>query len=71
MVDEAGSLQYSQLKTTSSAVKGLPSCQVTPFFRRQRTTLPPGSRPPLATVGTSSASTGMRLPSASHTASGS
>ena len=36
----AGSSAYSQLKTTSSAVNGLPSCQVTPCFSFQVTDLP-------------------------------
>src|SRR6266849_375545 len=38
--DVAGSMTYSQLKTTSSAVKGLPSCHTTFFFRRQVTDNP-------------------------------
>src|SRR2546426_6363639 len=36
----AGSVTYSQLKTTSSAVKGLPSCQTTFFLSRQVTDIP-------------------------------
>src|SRR5215475_9215662 len=36
----AGSAAYSQLKTTSSAVKGLPSCHCTFFFSFQVTDLP-------------------------------
>src|SRR5215468_1604677 len=67
----AGSMTYCQLKTTSSAVNGLPSCHVTPRLRRHVTDRPSRASRPLATVGMSSASTGMRLPSASYEASGS
>ena len=42
MAAVAGSIAYSQLNTTSSAVKGWPSCQVTPFFSFQVTDLPSG-----------------------------
>src|SRR6185436_3013651 len=35
-----GSDTNSQVKTTSSALNGLPSCQRTSFFRRQVTDLP-------------------------------
>src|SRR5882672_9402788 len=40
------SMTYSQLKTTSSAVKGLPSCHATFFFRRQVTDRPSFATPP-------------------------
>src|SRR2546426_1804282 len=36
----AGSITYCQLKTTSSAVNGLPSCQVTPRLSRHVTDRP-------------------------------
>ena len=36
----AGSEAYSQLNTQSSAVNGLPSCHLTPFFSFQVTDLP-------------------------------
>ena len=61
----AGSETYSHVKTTSSAVKGLPSCQTTFFFSRQITHVPSLARPPLATDGTSAARAGVRLPSGS------
>ena len=67
----AGSAAYSQLKTTSSAVKGFPSCHWTPFFSRQVTERPSRATPPFWTLGSSSASTGTRLPSGSKAASGS
>src|SRR5262249_39875070 len=67
----AGSITYCQVKTTSSAVNGLPSCQVTPRLSRHVTDRPSRASRPLATVGTSSERTGMRLPSASYDASGS
>src|SRR5262245_65588435 len=43
LVALAGSVANCQLKITSSAVKGAPSCQTTPFLSRQVT-----DRPPLA-----------------------
>ena len=61
----AGSITNSHVKTTSSAVNGLPSCQVTPFLRRQVTEVPSFASKPLATDGISAASTGTRLPSGS------
>ena len=67
----AGSAEYCQLKTTSSALKGLPSCQVTPFLRFQITQVPSFARPPLSTLGMSAARIGTRFPSASKLASGS
>src|SRR5713101_10042853 len=67
----AGSVAYSQLKTTSSAVKGLPSCHWTPFLSFQVTDLPSLATPPFCTLGISAARTGDRLPSGSHDARGS
>ena len=67
----AGSLAYSQLNTTSSAVKGLPSCHLTPGLSFQVTDLPSADRPPFWIDGISAARIGMRLPSASQLASGS
>src|SRR5512137_776026 len=67
----AGSFAYSQVNTQSSAVKGCPSCQVTPFFSFQVTDLPSADSPPFSRVGISAARIGTRLPSASQTASGS
>src|SRR5438132_7073570 len=61
----AGSTEYSQLKTTSSAVKGLPSCHVTFFFSRQVTDRPSFARSPFWRLGTSAARTGVMLPSES------
>src|SRR5881396_1729922 len=61
----SGSATYSQLKTTSSAVKGLPSCQVTPFLSRHLTQVRSLARPPFWTVGTSAARMGTTLPSGS------
>jgi hypothetical protein len=67
----AGSRAYSALKTTSSAVNGVPSCQVTPRLSFQVTLLPSAATPPLARLGISAASTGCSSPSASQRASGS
>src|SRR5258708_30477760 len=67
----AGFLAYSQVKTTSSAVKGWPSCQVTPFFSFQVTDLPSAASVPSSRPGIVSARTGRRLPSPSQPASGS
>ena len=67
----AGSETYSQLKTTSSAVKGLPSCQSTLRRRRQMTQVESLASVPPSTLGTSAARTGARLPSGSYAASGS
>ena len=67
----AGSIAYNQLKTTSSAVKGTPSCQVTPRLSFHTTDLPSAATPPLSRLGISAASTGSRLASASQLASGS
>ncbi len=51
MLDDAvaGSATYSQVKTQSSAVNGLPSCQVTPFFSFHVTDLPSLATPPFCT----------------------
>ena len=67
----AGSVAYSQLKTTSSAVKGFPSCHWTFFFSFHVTDVPSLEMPPFATVGISAARFGVRLPSGSNDASGS
>ena len=67
----AGSRAYSQVKTTSSAVKGWPSCHLTPFFSFQVTDLPSAASVPSSRPGIVSASTGWRLPSRSQRASGS
>ena len=67
----AGSAQYSQVNTQSSAVNGLPSCQTTFFFSFQVTDLPSLESPPFCMVGISAARVGVRLPSGSHEASGS
>jgi hypothetical protein len=67
----AGSRMNCQLKTTSSAVKGWPSCQVTPRLSFQVTERPSADRPPFSRVGISAASCGIRLPSKSQPASGS
>ena len=67
----AGSAAYSQLKTTSSALKGLPSCQVTPFLRRHTTEVPSRATPPFSTLGSSAARIGTTPPSGSKPASGS
>src|SRR2546426_1907693 len=69
--DVAGSMTYSQLKTTSSAVKGLPSCHTTFFFRRQVTDNPSFATCPFWRLGTSAASTGTMFPSGSYAPSGS
>jgi hypothetical protein len=67
----AGSEQYSHVKTQSSAVKGLPSCQLTPRLSFHVTDLPSRASPPFCTVGISAARLGARLPSGSHEARGS
>ena len=64
-----GSVAYWKLKTTSSAVKGLPSAQVTPRLSFQVVLRPSAATPPLSRVGISAASTGTRLASASKRAS--
>src|SRR5262245_40462414 len=67
----AGSVTYSHVNATSAAVKGLPSCQVTPFLRRHVTHVRSRARVPAAVLGTSAARTGVTLPSGSKPASGS
>jgi hypothetical protein len=59
------------LNTTSSAVKGLPSCQTTPFLRFQITHVPSRATPPFSTLGSCAARIGTTLPSGSKPASGS
>jgi hypothetical protein len=60
-----------QVKTTSSAVNGFPSAHLTSFFSLYVTLLPSSARPPFWRDGTSAASTGTNLPSASIVISGS
>ena len=67
----AESAAYSQVKTASAALKGLPSCQTTPFFRRQVTAVPSRARPPLSRLGISAARIGMSSPSGLKPAKGS
>ena len=67
----AVSAAYSQVKITSSAVNGLPSCQVTPCLIFQVTFIPSLERPPFWRLGTSWARMGTRLPSGSKEQSGS
>ena len=68
---EAGSATHSQVATRSSAVKGFPSCQVTPFLSFQVTDVPSLETPPFWRVGTSAARTGRRFPSGSKEQRGS
>src|SRR5215470_12311323 len=49
------SAQYCQVKTTSSAVKSLPSDHLTPFFSFQVVVVPSFATSPLSIVGISSA----------------
>src|ERR1051326_8454547 len=67
----AGSAQYSHVKTQSSAVNGLPSCQLTPFLSFHVTVRPSREPPPFCAVGISAARMGAMLPSGSHEARGS
>ena len=67
----AGSAAYSQLKTTSSAVKGLPSCQSTPGLSFQVTERLSRDTPPFWRLGISRARMGTRAPSGPNDASGS
>ena len=67
----AGSVAYSQLNTTSSAVNGLPSCHLTPGLSFQVTDLASAARPPFWIEGISAARIGLRWPSISQLASGS
>ena len=71
IAEVAGSDTYSQVNTTSSAVNGLPSCQVTPRFSRQVTHVRSLESVPAETLGTSVARMGTTLPSGSKPASGS
>src|SRR3989441_13046419 len=57
----AGSAAYSQLKTTSAAGKGLPSCHCTLRLRRQGTTVPSLDTPPVCRLGTPRPSAGGQL----------
>jgi hypothetical protein len=66
-----GSRANCQLKTTSSAVNGVPSCQVTFFLSFHSTQRPSFAMPPFLGVGNSSASTGAKVPSPCGAASGS
>ncbi len=67
----AGSIANSQLKMTSSAVKGAPSCQVTPRLSLQTTHCPSLASVPAFRLGSSWARTGTRVPSGAAAASGS
>ena len=67
----AGSVAYSQLKTTSSAVNGFPSCHWTFRLSFQVTTCRPWRRRRSGPSGTSAARFGVRFPSGSKDASGS
>ena len=67
----AGSVANCQLKTKSSAVKGAPSCQVTPRLSFQITDRPSAATPPFSRLGISAARIGCSTPSASKRASAS
>src|SRR2546428_2821789 len=67
----AGSITYSQLKTTSSAVKGLPSCHTTFFLSRHVTDRPSLATRPFWRLGASAARTGRMLPSGAYDPGGS
>ena len=71
MAAEAGSAANSQVKTTSSLVKGRPSCQETPCLSLQITQVLSLATAPVSTVGASAARTGTGFPSESKSASGS
>src|SRR5258708_39458364 len=64
----AGSAAYSQVKTTSSAVSGLPSCQETFFFSFHVTERPSFATPPFLRLGISAASRATGVPSPSQPA---
>src|SRR3989442_3833763 len=66
----AESAAYSQLKTMSSAVNGLPSCHTTPFLSLHVTDLPSLATAPFWLDGISAARIGTRLPSGSKAADG-
>ena len=61
----------SQLKITSSAVNGVPSCQTTLRLSRHVTHWPSLDSVPALREGSSSARTGTRVPSAAGAARGS
>ena len=67
----AGSAAYSHVKITSAAVNGCPSCHTTSRLRRQMVESPSRATAPFSTLGTSCASTGTIVPSASKEISGS
>ena len=67
----AGSLAYSQLNTRSSAVRGLPSCHLTPGLSFQVTDLASAASPPFWIDGNLGGENRLELPSASQLASGS
>ena len=67
----AGSIANSQLKMTSSAVNGAPSCHCTLRLSRQVTHWPSLARVPAFQFGISSARTGTKVPSGAAAASGS
>src|SRR5262249_23773118 len=67
----AGSVAYSQLNTTSSAVNGFPSCHWTFRLSFQVIDVPSLAMPPFWTVGISAAKFGKRLPSGAKDARGS
>src|SRR5262245_49370911 len=67
----AESVAYSQLNTTSSAVKGFPSCHWTFRLSFHVTDVPSLAIPPFCTVGTSAARFANRFPSGSKDARGS
>jgi len=63
--------QYSQVKTTSLAVKGVPSDHNTSSRRVQVIEVKSAATPPLSTVGISVAKVGTRVPTGAKRASGS
>ena len=67
----AGSAANSHVKTTSSAVRGFPSCHWTPVLSFQVTDRPSWETPRFLRLGVSSASAGTRFPSGSNPARGS
>ena len=67
----AGSLAYSQLKTTSSAVNGLPSCQLTSCFSFQITDLPSAASAAVLAARDLGGELGLEIAFRSHAASGS
>src|SRR5437762_740726 len=67
----AESAANSQVRTTSSAVKGWPSCHTTPCLSFHVTDVPSLASPPLSRLGMSAARIGTKLASGSNAASGS